>query len=156
MHGVWDTDEAFRLWALLIRTKDTIYRVRQRELREVNISPIEAAVLVIVRATGRKATPAEISRWLFRQPHGVSMLIDRMQKEGLVRKAKDLEKKNLVRVELTEKGQQAYDHAAKRIAIDRIMSSLSEEERHQLSSYLEKLRDKALEELGVDSRPYWP
>ena len=156
MHGIWDTDEAFRLWALLIRTKDTIYRVRQRELREVNISPIEAAVLVIVRATGRKATPAEISRWLFRQPHGISMLIDRLQKEGLVRKVKDLGKKNLVRVELTEKGQQAYDHAAKRIVIDRIMSSLSEEERHQLSSYLEKLRGKALEELGVDSRSYWP
>ncbi len=156
MGEIWDKDEVFRLWALLVRTKDTVFRVRQGELSEANISPIKAAVLAIAQATGRKATPGTIANFLFRYPHDISMLIDRMQKEGLVRKVKDLERKNLVRVELTGKGQRAYGHATKRVAIHRVMESLSEKERHQLSLYLEKLRGRALEELGIDNEPYWP
>ena len=156
MDEIWDKDEAFRLWALLIRAKDTIFRARQRELSEADISPVQAAVLTIVKADSRKATLTRIVRWLFKHPHDVSMLIDRMQKEGLVRKMKDLERRNLVRVELTEKGQRAYDHAAKRVTIHRIISCLSGYERRQLHSYLEKLRGRALEELRASNEPYWP
>jgi len=54
---------------------------------------MQAAVLFVVRNMKTAATPAEISRRLFREPHTVSELIKRMEKQGLVRKKKDLEKK---------------------------------------------------------------
>jgi DNA-binding MarR family transcriptional regulator len=79
-----------------------------------------------------------------------------MEKEGLVRKTKDLERKNLIRVSLTEKGQQAYYQSSRLESVHRIMSSLSEEERQQLSSCLETLRDRALKELGMEQRPPFP
>jgi len=116
------------------------------------ITPEQAAILFIVQAIGEKATPAEISRWLFREPHSVSGLLARMEKQGLVRKVKDLERKNLVRVVITEEGQKAYQQSTKRESIHRIMSSLSEEDRQQLRSYLEVLQNKALEELGVNRK----
>ena len=69
-----------------------------------------------------------------------------MEKQGLVRKVKDLDRKNLVRVVLTEKGREAYYHSTKRESIHQIMSFLSEEERQQLRHCLQTLRDKAREQ----------
>ena len=73
-----------------------------------------------------------------------------------MRKVKDSDRKNLVRIAMTEKGQKAYYQATKRGLIHKIMSSLSEEQHHQLRSGLETLRDKALKELGVESKPSFP
>jgi DNA-binding MarR family transcriptional regulator len=145
-------DEAFGLYLLLLRTKDVIHKAREDELWRGNISSsAEAGVLFLVEDLGQRATPAEISRHLFRRSHGISMLVGRMEKRGLVRKVKDLHRKNLVRVELTEKGQQACKYAAKLESIHRIMSSLSRKEHRQLSSLLQKLCEKASAEAGVDS-----
>lgn len=38
----------------------------------------------------------------------MSGLLDRMEKQGLVRKVNDLERKNPIRVAVTEKGEEAY------------------------------------------------
>jgi len=70
-----------------------------------------------------------------------------------LRKTQDLDRKNLVRVSITEKGQQAYHKSTMRKSIRKIMSSLSEEERQQLRSYLEKLQNKAFKELIVEHKP---
>jgi DNA-binding MarR family transcriptional regulator len=146
------TDKYYGVWLLLILVKDAIHRARQQELREVGITSSEAGILFYARALGNRATPAEISRHLFKRPHGISTLINRMERKGLVRKVNDLDRKNLVRVELTEKGQQAYNHASKRAVIHRVISSLSEEEIRQLSFSLEKLRSSAFDELGLKKR----
>ncbi|HUV56125.1 MAG TPA: MarR family winged helix-turn-helix transcriptional regulator [Dehalococcoidales bacterium] len=156
MPEVLDKDQDFRLWTLLTRTRDAIFKARAKELSTGGISNVQAAALFAIRALGNEATPAELSRWLLREPHSVSGLISRMEAEGLIKKAKDLPRKNMVRAELTEKGQQAYEHSTKRASINRIMSSLSEKKKQQLSSYLETLRGKAHEELGNEFKPPWP
>ena len=143
-------DLYYNLWVLLAQTKDAVLRARQKELHRYGISATQSAALFAIQAIGDKATPAEISRWLFREPHSVSELLSRMEKEGLVRKTKDLDRKNQVRVELTEKGYEAYDQSMKQESIHKIMSSLSEEAREQLRSCLQTLRDEALKELGVE------
>jgi len=145
-------DKYYGLWLLLILVKDVIHRARREELRRVDITANEAGVLFYIEALGDRATPSEISRCLFKRPHGISTLISKMEKKGLVNKVNDLDRKNLVRVELTAKGQRAYNHASKRAVIHRIISSLSEEEYQQLNSCLEKLRNKAFGELGLKDR----
>lgn len=146
-------DEDFKLWVLLGQASDAVPKARQKELDQYGISTMQAAVLFVIQAIGNEATPAEISRWLFRESHSVSALLNRMEKEGLVRKTNDLDRKNLVRVSITEKRQQAYDKSTKRKSIRKIMSSLSEDERQQLRSCLEKLRNRALRELRMDRKP---
>ena len=88
---------------LLNQATDATLRARQKELDRYGISAAQAAVLFIIQAIGEKATPAEITRWLFREPHSVSGMLSRMEKQGLVRKVKDLDGKNLVRIAMTEK-----------------------------------------------------
>ncbi len=138
------TDQDYRLWVLLNQVRDAVLRARQKELNQYNISASQAAVLLVIEAIGPKATPAEISRRVFRKPHSVSGILSRMEKKGLVRRLKDLDRKNLTRVVFTEKGREAYYQSTKRESIRQIMSSLPEEERKQLTSSLETLRDKAL------------
>ena len=145
-------DKYYGLWLLLILVKDVIHRARREELRQVGITANEAGVLFYTQALGNRATPAEISRCLFKRPHAISTLISKMEKKGLVNKANDLDRKNLVRVELTAEGQRAYNHASKRAVIHRVISSLSEEEQKQLNSCLDKLRNRAFEELGLKDR----
>ena len=149
-------DEEYSLWVLLSQAADATAKARQKELDRYGISTVEAAVLFTIQAIGDTATPAEISRWLLRESHTVSELLSRMEKDGLVSKTKDLDRKNLVRVTITEKGREAYDHSTKWNSVRRLMSSLSEGERRQLRSYLERVRDRALKELRRDYTPPFP
>jgi DNA-binding MarR family transcriptional regulator len=108
--------------------------------------------LLAIKSIGDKATPAEISRWLFREPHSVSALLNRMEKQELIRKVKDLERKNQVRVALTEKGHEAHYLSMKQVSILKIISALVEQEQVKLRSYLQILLEEALKELGIEPR----
>ena len=143
-------DKDYDLWLLLGHTRDAIHKARQKELNKYDIFARQSAVLLSIQIIGDKATPAEISRLLLREPHGISEFLARMEKAGLVRKVKDLKRKNQVRVVVTKKGHDAYRQASKRESIHRIMSVLSEEEQQKLTSYLKKLLSGALKELGIE------
>jgi DNA-binding MarR family transcriptional regulator len=144
------SDEDHDLWMLLTHTRYAIYRSREKELQRFGVSPEQVGVLFIVQALNNRATPSEISRFILRQPHTVSALIERMAEKGLVRKVHDLDRKNLVRVSLTEKGQKVYEHSTMRGPIHRIMNTLSDEERTQLRTLLQKLHLQARKEIGLD------
>jgi len=149
-------DEDYAVWILLGQTREAIYKARQRELKQYNITPRQAAILFSIETLNNNATPAEISRRLLREPHTVSELLSRMERRGLVRRVKDLDRKNMVRIVLTEKGREAYSQSTKRDSIHRIMSSLSKRGRQEFTSYLKTLRDTALQERGMDGEPHSP
>lgn len=139
-----------KLWRLIAQTKDAIFKARMKELYQYNVSSWEAGITYRIHVLADKAIPAEISRWLLREPHTVSAVLSRMQREGIVTKVKDMNRKNMIRVVLTDKGHELLKRASKRESIHRVLSVLSQDERRQLQSLLYKLRNKALEELGVD------
>ena len=156
MKDLSSTDQEAELWALLGQARRAMLKVRRQELRQYNISVSKSTLLFVIQLIGDKATPAQISRRIFLESHSVSELLSRMEKEGLLRKVKDLDKKNQVRVVLTEKGREIYHQTRKLESIRNIMSSLSGEERQRLRSCLETLRDNALKELGVEYKPIAP
>ncbi len=143
-------DQDQDLWLLLTHARYAMFRSREKELQRYGVSPEQVGLLFVVQALGNKATPAALSRHIIRQPHTVSALVDRMAKRGLVKKVKDLDRKNLVRVVMTEKGQKTYELSTKRGPIHRILNSLSEEEKKVLRDLLERLLAKARKEIGLD------
>ena len=144
------------LWQLLARTQHIISRVRHKELRECGVTMNEAVVLLTILRLKRPATPVAISEQLFWAPHTVSELLKVMEKKGTVRKVRDLERKNLVRVEITEKGLDAYLKSAQRKSTRRVMSVLTKEEQIQLWTLLAKVRDKGIEQLGLHVPDIFP
>jgi DNA-binding MarR family transcriptional regulator len=149
-------DEDEDLWLLLTHARYALFRAREKELQRYGISPEQASLLFGVQAMGNKATPAALSRLLLRQPHTVSALINRMAKRGLIRKIKDFDHKNWVRIEITEKGQKAYEQSTKRGPIHRVIGSLNAEEKRAFRKNLKKIFNKARQEIGMDQDPFPP
>ncbi len=156
MPKVQSTDHSFDLWVLLNQVQTMILNARESELMEDSTTAMQVAVLVVINAIGKPATPAEISRWLIRKPASISGLLDRMETAGIVERAKDMPRRNWVRVKITKKGQQIYKQSLKRKSIHQIMSSLSEEEQKQLVSILRKLRTKASKVLNYKQKMTFP
>ena len=149
-------DELWDLWTMLEQVHSGVTLARDRELEKHGISTIKAAALFIIDSIGNEATPAEISRWILRRPHSVSGLLDRMEKDGLIKKTKNLAKKNLVRVTITLKGRRAYEVSLKRKTINQVLNSITAQERKDLYAVLEKLRNKSLKVAGILHKPPFP
>ena len=144
------TEQYSELWRLLAQTKNAILKARTRELLQYDVSATQARFLFVIQGLGDKATPTEIGQRLLQEPSSVSEFLSRLERNGLVKKVRDLNKKNMVRVVLTEKGLEIHYRTMKRESVHKIMSSLSDEECQQMRSYLLKLRRKALKEIGIN------
>ena len=141
-------DPDFNLWILLAQTRALLFAAGEQELARYNISLMQGWTLFTIKAIGERATPAEIARWLGREPHTVSSLLSRMVDTGLVKKEKSLDKKNLVRIRLTAKGEKIYAEGIGMRSIHEILSVLSDRERACLKESLEKLRASVQEKIG--------
>jgi DNA-binding MarR family transcriptional regulator len=144
-----------QLWALIQQVKDIMLRTRERELMKYGISEIQAVVMYVIRMIGHDATPGEISQRVSHEPHTVSALLQRMEKDELVRRTRDLNKKSMVRVELTEKGQQIRKGADQLESVHRTLSALSTDERMKLRELLLKVRDSACQH-SREFKPIYP
>ena len=143
-------EEEHEFWSLLNQVRDTLILLRDREVRGLGITSIQGGVLWALRTLekeGAAATPAEISRRLFRRPPTTLAIVQRMVRLGLLT-TENVEGRRQVLVAMTEKGLKTYrDFIASNKAISRVIGSLSDGERKQLKSSLALLRGRALEEM---------
>jgi DNA-binding MarR family transcriptional regulator len=144
-----NTLSGYYFWVIFSQTRDAILKARERELHSQSISESHAQLLFIITLIGHNATPAKIARWLFREPHSISEIIDRMEKQGLVKKVKDLDRKNQVRIEITEKGLDQYQRSFIPKNIPEVISVLSDDEKKQFIASLLKLRKAAIARVGT-------
>ena len=140
-------DKDYRLWSLLHQARSALFKVREKDVNPYGITATQSAVLFVISSIRGNATPNLISRWLIREPHTTSNILNRMKEQGLVDKVRNPNNRSEVIVSLTKKGRQIYRQTEDIEIIREMMSCLSEEERQQLYSSLKKLRDKALSHL---------
>ncbi len=149
-HNTVSPEEERRLWVLLREVGKGLNMALERELRPFGISPMQIGVMYcldVMNGSGVSPTPSEISRWLSRRPNTISALLQRMEKQGLVRLKRNSQGKGPIQVERTEKGKKIYIEAGKRTSdIAAVLGCLSSNQRNQLRVYLEKL-DQQLQEV---------
>jgi DNA-binding MarR family transcriptional regulator len=133
------------LWGQLIMTNTLLQRARELELAGADMSLIQAMVLYALKISPEPMTPGKLAKILYREPHSMSALIGRMEKQGLVETKHDLVPKNLVRVVLTARGEEAFQRQRTANAVINLTSRLTKEERDTLSSCAGKLRVWAIE-----------
>ena len=149
-------DEVDAAWLLLEQTRNAIFKAREFELEQLGISTIQAGVMFVIQTTGGRARPAEIARWLVREPHSISGLLTRMEGDGLLRREPDPERKNSVSIVLTAEGQAICDKTFRRESVREAFAGLSDEERKDLMGSLIRLRDRALKDRRVRNKPPFP
>lgn len=138
----------YALWTVLSDTYQIIARTRETQLARYGISAIQGRALNAILMSEEPPTPAQLSRWLVRESHTVSGLLARMEKQGLISKTRDRNRKNQIRITITEKGRKVYADSRRGSSIETIMSSLSLEDQQQLISFLMKLQNKAIREFN--------
>ncbi|MFC1944000.1 MarR family winged helix-turn-helix transcriptional regulator [Chloroflexota bacterium] len=152
MNSKYGDDEYFYIWMLLHQVSHQIARARKKDLHTFGILPRPAAALRAIQHLGGSTTPGQIANFMTRKPHAISQLLTRMEKQGLVRKHKDLIKRNSVRITLTDEGYRMYNNVleSRKKGAYQILSHLSEEQRSNLVSNLEVLLVKVTERLGEE------
>jgi len=150
-------DKDYTLLTTLLQVSDILFKIRERELLSQNLSAPAAEILFLVDAMGENVTPAKITRMTLREPHSVAGLLVRMEKHGFVRRTKDMERKNLIRITLTAKGERALKQVMKLEGTTDIIARLSTEQQKQLKATLTVLKEAGKKELHLGPKALlWP
>ena len=147
----YDEDRQYHCWLVLLRTAEIILRARDKELEPYGLTASQAAVLYTIDNLGDRATVGNISKWLFKKPHTVSGILDRMERLGLVVRIMNHGQKGRVFIEMTPKGQKAREIASKRETIHAVMSVLQKSELEELERLLEAINAQAAEVLRASA-----
>jgi DNA-binding MarR family transcriptional regulator len=142
------------LLAMFRQTHDAILKIRQKELRKHGLTPEQLGALQAIRAIGNKATAAQLSKWLFRNPDTTTIMLRRLEKRGLIKKTPDINRKNIIRLSLTRTGEEILHNASQANTAYNLFNKLSVKKKKQLWVLLEKLRSQALAKLNMDENTY--
>lgn len=135
-----------KAFMLLYRIRDLLFRCQDQAVARFALTAEQYSVLVAIAFLDAPVRATDIGGWMDRKVNSVSMIVDRMVKAGLVRRARDLPDRREVRLALTGKGEQALKSANPVVSklIDEILSSLPPEDTSTLIRLLETLRDRAM------------
>jgi DNA-binding MarR family transcriptional regulator len=130
-----------RLWLLLNRVGPVLSLSQDLVYSKYGLTTEQFAVLASLKARG-PLRPVDLASLLERSPNTVSMLVDRMVKGGLVRRARDRKDRRAVHVSMTSKGREALEPAfpAGWEFIHKVVSPLSYDEQCALASMLETIK----------------
>jgi DNA-binding MarR family transcriptional regulator len=150
-------DKDYTLFTTLLQVADILIKIRERELLPQNLSATAAEILFLVDAMGENVTPAKITRMMLREPHSTAGILVRMETHGLIKRTKNMERKNQIRVTLTARGEKALKQAMKLEGATGVIARLSEMQQKQLKASLTTLKEAGRKELNLSTKVLpWP
>lgn len=141
------------LWHKLYKTWSLFKLYIDQTFKDYGLTSEQYGVLVSIAYLGEPARITDIARYLERSPNSVSMIVDRMVKAGLVRRARDRTDRRVVYVSKTSKAEATLKPAgwAGIESVQKILSPMSYEERLVLLDLLAKLRYEILRYLNPEA-----
>lgn len=147
----------YTLYIQLQQVADIFTKIRERELLDQNLSATAADILFLVDAMGEDVTPAKITRMFIREPHSISGILMRMEKHGLIKRTKNMDRKNQIRITLTAKGERALSQAIKKKGTTNVLARITPEQRSKLTKALSILKEAGKKELRLNLQALlWP
>jgi len=146
--------DAHKILVMLRLTNDAIYRIRQKELRKSGLTPEQAITLINIKLLGNDTTAAELARYSFRERASMAEILRRLHKNGLIIRRHDVNRKNIIKISLSVKGEKYYSKSLKIDAIESIVNLLSDTEKEQLWVLLDKIKNQALRKLKIDVKTF--
>jgi MarR family transcriptional regulator for hemolysin len=152
MYDLQFSEVAMNTWAMIRQTWTALNKVAETRLAKTGLTPEKAAVLWACRDYPGTITPAEIARLTFRENQTIAGLLNRMEKDGLVKRIPKRKGHPFTEVKLTAKGEEACGPGVEiyKKLITGLMTDLSTDEQEQLQKLLRGLRDKMLDELHME------
>jgi len=152
-------DIILRTFILFVQTGDAAMKYANANFhKKEGLSVIKFMVLRILSANGGTMTPSEIAGWTLRERHNITTLVDRLERDGLVKTERNAKDKRSVNITLTDKGQRVLTRGTPtaREIVNQIMASVTQDDAILLEKLLRTLRQNAcngLEYLAKHSHP---
>jgi DNA-binding MarR family transcriptional regulator len=129
----------FALWLLIGKANHLLLLKRRRELIHYEIPPGQLHILNAINVLSPSATIAGVANELDREVHVISRQTVSMEKYGLIKRIKSTPRSNLLTLELTDKGLNLVEISGHSESIEKILSSLTKQERQQMELILNKI-----------------
>jgi DNA-binding MarR family transcriptional regulator len=135
------------IWFLFSRTQLSILRYINTKLsKSSKLTTRQYMVLSAIKEIRDRATQANVANWLDRNPNTILSIVDHMEAQKLVKRVKVKNDRRVLKLELTEKGEEEYAKAGNEIGEfpEKIFAVLTPEELSTLANILRKLREETL------------
>ena len=141
MRASGQDDEMSRPVIALLRADGRVGRAFERALSASGVTESQFNVLMELAANEGGLPHCQLAQGLLKSPANVSALIDRMERDGLVRRVRGERDRRTVLAEITDAGWDALGAAAPAVfVVERAMlSDLSAEERSTLAGLLDRV-----------------
>lgn len=132
------------MMGLLTKVEETTYS------NQAGISYPQFLILITVEASEPPVSQTTISKKIQRNLNTISMIVDRMEKLGLVRRVRSEDDRRETHVSLTPLGKEKLAKAIRVSAAlkDRLSGALNSEELEEAARLMSKFRDQILKEMG--------
>lgn len=137
----------YKLLLVITQVSDGLMLARESEVKQFGITAVQAKVLGMLINHGRPVTIAGLSRRLQRKHNGVTALVNRMKKDGLLYTESSEEFKGQNVVGVTDRGEEIYGQVRNIPLISAIFSHLTNKQKHGLIEKMLTLRSHAVKEL---------
>ena len=95
-------------WLLLYQTYDSVIKCEEETFTKVDLSPLQYQMLRAMKYINSTITPTVVANFLDWKPNSITLIMDRMEKSGLVKRIRDLKDRRVVRLIITEAGVMAH------------------------------------------------
>lgn len=134
------TDQALSLWVKLSRAAATFGKKASDQIQTTGLTQSQFGVIETLGHLGGM-TMCEISRKMLVSGGNMTVVVDNLEKQGLVERVRSKEDRRAIRISLTPAGKQVFErifpeHAA---YVTRLASALSSKEQQTLAALLKKL-----------------
>jgi DNA-binding MarR family transcriptional regulator len=141
----------YSIWGKITEVYDLICKARSVELRKLSLTAEKSKILRVLMVEDGTSTINEISEMTLKRHNTISLIIKRMEKDGLVKREK-IDSSNRYKITITKKGIKLFETMPLN-SIDLIFSTLSSDEKETLLSLLDKLDKQTRYVLGLDYIP---
>lgn len=133
-------DLALSLWVKLNRANAVLQKLAAEDIRNTGLTVPQFSVIECLGHLG-KLTTGELTKKQLVSGGNVTLVLDNLEKEGFVRRERDIKNRRVVNILLTEKGKKKFNETFIPHAnyITKLISILSENEQKTLSKLLKKL-----------------
>lgn len=143
------SDPSVNSYMLVHQAWLAISKLAENRLSKVGLTAETMTILWAIRDNSGKLNPAELARLTHRDKQTISGLLNRMERIGLVSRARKRKGQPTTKIEITVKGQQTCDSGIPifKSVLEDTFSTFSLEQHQQLHKLIRALRKNVLEQL---------
>jgi DNA-binding MarR family transcriptional regulator len=128
---------------ILHKTLDSLSKYEDEAFAKlkINITPQKFGILSSITYIREPVTPTDVANWVDRDTTSITLIIDRMEKDGLISRVRDLKDRRTLRLIITPEGQMVYKKASRvsKAVAKKVLSCLPQDELDTLINLISKV-----------------